>query len=148
MSGTFPIHSLEAQTGVSARTLRHWIREGALPKPLGRGRGARYDERHLVVARVIQHLRTQHVSLRAIRTRVGSLSREELVALLPPAPRPTSPDGVPLPPPPPTYPFTMWELVHLMDGLFLLVNPDKGLILRRVVDDIHRYYGLPSRPSR
>ena len=49
--GSYSIQQLQAETGVSARNLRYWIRLKLVPKPLGRGRGARYDDRHLVRVR-------------------------------------------------------------------------------------------------
>lgn len=145
--GTYTGQELQVRCGVSARTLRHWIRQKVVPKPIGRGRGARYDEGHLIRARIVQHLRNQRVSLHAIRSRIESLSEDQLLALLPPEPRATTPEGLPMPPPPPTYPFQTWEMVHLMDGLFLMVNPTKGEVVRRIADEVHRYYGSsPARP--
>lgn len=142
--GTFTMQSLEQQTGVSARTLRHWIRQKVMPKPIGRGRGARYDDRHVVRARAVQHLRTSgRLSLAAIRSRISPLSDEQVLALIPPLPRPTTPDGVPVPPPAPTYPAQTWEVVVLMDGLLLMVNPSQGAVLRRIADEIYRYYAAP-----
>jgi hypothetical protein len=62
-------------------------------------------------------------------------------AWTPPA-RPISQDGVPAPPPPTTYPFAMWELVGLADGLFLMLDPRKGPALRRIADEIYKHYSL------
>ena len=140
---TFTIRGLEAESGVQARTLRHWIRQKLLPKPLGRGRAARYDSRHLLRARAVQHLRTFDQSLSAIRGRIGSLSEQELLALVPPRPRPTTAEGLPTPPPAPTYPAVTWEVIALMDGLVLMVHSGKGPALRRIADEIYRYYGAP-----
>jgi DNA-binding transcriptional MerR regulator len=134
----FTIQELTAKTGVPARTLRHWIREKLVPKPNGRGRGARYDERHLIRTRVVQHLRAT-MSLRAIRSQIAAVSDEELAKLVPPV-RAMTPEGLPAPPPAPTYPSTLWEVVHLMDGLVLMVNPTKPVV-RRIADEIYRYYG-------
>jgi hypothetical protein len=102
----------------------------------------------MVRARVIQHLRNAKVPLRQIRARISSLNEEQLFGLLPPDPRPTTADGAPLPPPDPTYPFSSWEVIQLMDGLFLFVDPTKGAVLRRIADDIYRYYGTPQRRVR
>ncbi len=137
----YAIHEFQDAIGVSVRTLRHWIRRKLLPKPLGRGRAARYTESHLTRARVIRHLRTKGQSLETIRARIAPLTEEQLRALLPAAPRVLSPDGIPIPPAP-TYPSVSWEIVTLMDGLLLLVNPEKGAVLRRVADEIYRHYGL------
>ena len=67
-------------------------------------------------------------------------------ALVPASPAaPPSADGVRTPPPEPSYPAVRWEVVTLMDGLVLLVNPAGGQVLRRVAADIYRYYG--ARPT-
>jgi DNA-binding transcriptional MerR regulator len=147
-AGTYGIHVLAAESGIAARTLRDWIKQKVLPKPIGRGRGARYDDGYLLRARVIQHLRSGGVSLRDIRSRLAALSEEQLQALVPPAPRPKTAEGVPVPPPEPTYPSMMWEAVQLMDGMLLLVNPGRGPVLRRIADDIYRHYAIPVAPAK
>ena len=139
---SFEIQQLLDQTGVSVRMLRYWIRLKLVPKPIGKGRGARYDDRHLTRVRVVQHLRHSNLTTRAIRSRIGSRSDEELLAMLPAATRAVTADGMPAPPTAPTYPSAMWEVVVLMDGLLLMVNPQKGELLRRVADDIYRHYGM------
>jgi len=142
MRGTYSMQSLQAASEVSARTLRHWIRRGLLPRPLGRGRGARYDENHLMRARVVRQLRTERLSLRAVQRRMSGLSEAELRAVLPaPSPQLTV-EGLPEPPTAPTYPSVTWETVSLMDGLVLMVNTSRGALLRRVADDIYRHYGI------
>jgi hypothetical protein len=50
-------------------------------------------------------------------------------------------DGVPAPPPAPMYPSVAWQVVTLMDGLVLMVNPNKGALLERIADEIYRLYG-------
>jgi DNA-binding transcriptional MerR regulator len=144
----FTMQELVAQSGVSVRLLRHWIRQKLVPRPIGRGRGARYDERHLIRARAVQHLRKSRVSIARIRVQLGSRTDEEVAALLPPQPRATTSEGLPPPPPAPTYPSSMWEMVPLMDGMVLMVNPARGQLLRRIADEIFRYYGTPQAASR
>ncbi len=140
-NGTYTIQALLAELGISARTWRHWIRQKLVPRPIGRGRGARYDSRHLTRGRAVLALKRRGTSLQRIRGRLASLSEPEVAALVPPQPRPTTPEGLPLPPPPPTYPYVTWEIVHLMDGLALMVNPNRGELVRRIADDIFRHYG-------
>ena len=118
--------------------MRHWVRKRVLPKPIGKGRGARYTEAHVPRTKVTRQLRSQGTSLPAIRARLESLTEDQLRALLPPA---ASADGVPAPPPPPAYPAESWDVVALMDGLVLLVNPKRGAALRRIAADIYKYYG-------
>lgn len=143
---TYGMPELQNLAGVSARTLRHWIRQKLLPKPLGRGRGARYTDGHVLRAKVIGHLRRQGAPLGTIRAQTERLSEEQLIALLPRARPSLTPEGTPEPPPPPSYPSVTWEVVALMDGLVLLVNSTKAPGLRRVADDIYRHYaGTVSR---
>jgi hypothetical protein len=78
-----------------------------------------------------------------IRARLGGLDAQALLALVPAAPRVVSADGVPAPPPAPSYPRTRWEVVTLLDGLVLMVNPERGPALQRIADDIFRHYGAP-----
>jgi DNA-binding transcriptional MerR regulator len=143
---TYNIRELQGMTGVQPRTVRHWIRQKLIPKPLGTGRGARYTDAHVLRARVIQQLRAKRHSLRTIRARLGQLSPEQMEAMLPrPRDERLTPEGIPAPPPPPTYPASSWELVPLMDGLFLMVSTGKAPGLRRVANEIYRYYGgLPA----
>jgi DNA-binding transcriptional MerR regulator len=127
------------------RTLRDWVHRKVLPRPVGRGRAARYTAQHLLQARATQHLRSSGAGLREIRNRLTALNEQELQALIPP-PRPKTADGRPASPPEPTYPSMMWEVVQLMDGMVLMLNPDRGPVLRRIADDIYRHYGLPLQP--
>ena len=140
MTTTFTMPQLEQLTGVQARTLRHWIRKRLMPKPLGRGRGARYTQDHVLRAGAIRHLRSERASLNAIRNTLSQLNDEQIAALQPRANAPAA-DMIPEPPPEPSYPFQTWEVVTLMDGLVLLVSSGKGPALRRVANEIHRYYG-------
>lgn len=140
---TYTMDGLAAASGVPARTLRQWIRMRLLPKPAGRGRAARYGDEHLLRARAVRHLRRAKVSVPKIRARLGGLDEGALRALVPPPPRVMSVDGVPPPPPAPSYPRTSWELVTLLDGLVLMVNPQRGPALQRIADDIFRHYGPP-----
>jgi DNA-binding transcriptional MerR regulator len=145
-SKTYAMHELQGLAGVQPRTLRYWMKLKVLAKPVGRGRGARYTDGHVLRARVIRQLRTQGLSLRAIRARIDALNEEQLTALLPKLrPNAVTGEGIPSPPPAPSYPFVSWEVVTLIDGLVLLVNTSKGPGLRRVVDDIYRHYAGPGR---
>lgn len=142
------MQSLQAATEVSARTLRHWIRRGVLPRPLGRGRGARYGEDHLLRARVARQLRAQRLSLRAIQRRMSGLSEADLRALLPPPVLKQTAEGLPAPPPAPSYPAVLWETVVLMDGLVLMVSTSRGALLRRIANDIYQHYRLDAAVTK
>lgn len=65
------IHQLEAASGVPARRIRHFVAEGLLSPPLGKGRAAHYTARHLDRLRQIQALRDVNLGLDEIKRRLG-----------------------------------------------------------------------------
>lgn len=72
MSDTTPpneytLSALEEASGVSARTIRYYISQGLVPAPLTVGRNASYGEVHLTTLRRIAALKSQGLSLEAIR---------------------------------------------------------------------------------
>lgn len=71
------IHQLETASGVPARRIRHFIAEGLLPPPLGKGRAAHYSRQHLEALRRIQALREANLGLEEIRRRVGGFDAAE-----------------------------------------------------------------------
>jgi DNA-binding transcriptional MerR regulator len=147
------MQQLEQLTGVQARTLRHWIRRKLMPKPLGRGRAARYTQEHVLRAGVIRQMRSQRASLRAIFGKLSQMTEEQMVAMQPqlgPAAAnsvPVATDSVPAPPPAPSYPFQTWEIITLLDGVVLLVNSGGRPASRRIADEIYRYYGGVTRAT-
>jgi DNA-binding transcriptional MerR regulator len=140
---TLSMQELSAQSGVTARTLRHWIHEGVLPQPMGRGRAARYGTHHVLRAQATQALRRAGNSLSAARRKLAAMSPEELGAYAPKPVRVTDAHGVPAAPPAPSYPCDHWEIVQLMDGMVLMVNPRRGPALQRIADAIYRHYAIP-----
>ncbi|MBX6342145.1 MAG: MerR family transcriptional regulator [Thermomicrobiaceae bacterium] len=69
------IHQLAERAGVPRRRIRHYIAEGLLPPPSGRGRAAHYREEHLRRLRQIEALRAVNLGLEEIRRRLGEPSR-------------------------------------------------------------------------
>jgi DNA-binding transcriptional MerR regulator len=65
------IHQLADISGVPVRRIRHYVAEGLLAPPHGRGRAAHYDRVHLDRVRQIQALRDANVGLDQIRRRLG-----------------------------------------------------------------------------
>ncbi|MGA7672107.1 MAG: helix-turn-helix domain-containing protein [Nitrolancea sp.] len=65
------IHQLSEYSGVPVRRIRHFVAEGLLAPPHGRGRAAHYDRTHLDRVRQIQALRDTNVGLDQIRKRLG-----------------------------------------------------------------------------
>lgn len=73
---------LEAQTGLTARTIRFYITEGLLPPAYGRGPSATYDETHLLRLRAIQELKAKHLQLQEIKAHLADLGDDELATLV------------------------------------------------------------------
>lgn len=65
------IHQLADYSGVPVRRIRHFVAEGLLAPPHGKGRAAHYDRFHLDRLRQIQTLRDSNVGLDQIRRRLG-----------------------------------------------------------------------------
>lgn len=60
--------------GVTPRTVYYYIHQGLLPHPVARGRGTRYEQRHLKRLQLIRLLQTEGNSLAEIRRRLAALS--------------------------------------------------------------------------
>jgi DNA-binding transcriptional MerR regulator len=139
---TYSLEQLATISGTPIQTLRHWIHRNLIGKPIGKARATRYLQSHLLRVQAIARLRQSRVSLHDIRGQIAGLSDEQLKAIAQSGARTGSADGVPAPPPEPTYPSKTWEIVNLMDGLFLTVDPNKGPVLRRIADEIYRHYSV------
>jgi DNA-binding transcriptional MerR regulator len=143
---TYTSKELETASGVPVRTLHDWVAKKVLPKPRGSGRGARYLARHLIAARVVRHLREQGRSLPEIRAQIGGLAEQSLLDLLPQAAGALAAEGAPNTSAASdavaetAYPAKTLEVVELMDGLTLMVQLDRGWMVRRVAEDIYRQF--------
>ena len=68
---SFTIRELVDKSGVTKRRCRYLIQEGLLPKPDRGGRGALYNDGHLVRLRQISKLQTAGLTLDQMRERLG-----------------------------------------------------------------------------
>ncbi len=85
----YAIADLASLSGVTPRTIRYYVSVGLIPAPEQAGRAARYDEDHLRRIRLIRRLQEQHLPLAEIRSRLASLSNDEVAeALATPDPEP------------------------------------------------------------
>jgi len=124
-----PRHSLEALatlTGLTPRTVRYYIQQGLVDRPLGEKRGAYYVARHLEQLLQVRRWIDAGLSLERIA---------ELTAGAPddPAPRAAKPGSV-----------EVWSRVTLADGLELHLEPGRAGLgaeqVRRLVRRITEAY--------
>ena len=76
------ISELAARAGVSVRTIRYYIDQGLLPSPQVRGRYSVYDEDYLDRLKLIRRLKEAYLPLNEIRSRLETLSHQEVRLLL------------------------------------------------------------------
>lgn len=104
----FAIDELATLAGVTPRTVRYYIAEGLVERPVGEKRGAHYLRRHLEQLLLIRRWTDAGLSLDRIR---------ELIAGAPedPAPRRTLPGSI-----------EVWSRVTVADGLEVHVEPGRA----------------------
>jgi DNA-binding transcriptional MerR regulator len=78
----YGMSDLEEQTGLNARTIRYYISQGLLPPAHGRGPGATYDLGHLLRLRAILLLKANYLPLEEIKSRLNSLTDDDIAAML------------------------------------------------------------------
>jgi DNA-binding transcriptional MerR regulator len=150
---TYSFKELVKATGVTAPSLRHWVRRGVVPGPVLKGANTRWDDAHYLRTLAAKRLSATGMHLDAMAQRLQSATVDELhdIAGLPrpvvPAP-PTPPK-----PPPPTVPEALapyraaaahgralWEVIALCDGVALHVRADADTEARRVVREIEKAF--------
>ncbi len=78
----YTMADLEAETGLSPRTIRFYITQGLLPAARGRGVGATYGPTHLLRLKAIGLLKKDNTPLEQIRQRLQDMRDSELAAML------------------------------------------------------------------
>jgi DNA-binding transcriptional MerR regulator len=79
----FKIDELAEATGLSRRTIHHYIAEGMIPRARGgAGPAAYYDEEHYLRLRLLTRLKGMGLSLSTIRDSLNDLSLEEMREVL------------------------------------------------------------------
>jgi hypothetical protein len=73
-SGTYTAESLAFRAGIPLRTVRFYVQERLLDPPLGRGRGAHFNDHHLAQLQQARTLQNAGFSLDAIRERRDDLA--------------------------------------------------------------------------
>jgi DNA-binding transcriptional MerR regulator len=79
-SARYTARDLAARAGVSERTVRFYVAEGLLPPPVGRGRGAHYEQAHLTRLRLIRALQKGGGALETVRDYLDELGEDEAKA--------------------------------------------------------------------
>lgn len=104
----FSIDGLSMLAGVTPRTVRYYIAEGLVDRPVGEKRGAHYVRRHLEQLLLIRRWADAGLSLERVR---------ELMAGAPedPAPRRTAPGSI-----------EVWSRVTVADGLEVHLEPGRA----------------------
>lgn len=107
-SDRFSIDELAKLTGVTARTVRYYIAEGLVDRPVGERRGAHYLRRHVEQLLLIRRWTDAGLSLERVR---------ELMAGAPedPAPRSAAPGSV-----------EVWSRVTVAHGLEVHIEPGRA----------------------
>jgi len=102
------IETLASLAGVTARTIRFYIAEGVLERPVGEKRGAYYLQRHLKQLLLIRRWSVAGLSLERIRELAQGAPED-------PPRRAAAPGSV-----------EVWSRMTLVDGLELHVEPSRA----------------------
>jgi DNA-binding transcriptional MerR regulator len=76
----FSLAELVESSGLSERTVRHYIAEGLVPPALGRGRSRYYTPEHLTRLELVARLRAEKLSFEEIRQRLAGTDVDEAPA--------------------------------------------------------------------
>lgn len=111
MEKRYSLDELCQLIGLSRRTVRYYIQEGLVERPLGQKRGAYYTDTHLKQLQQIQKWQSAGYSLDRIR---------ELMA------QDASPTHTLLSLQPKLGEISVWSHIHISQGIELHINPEKA----------------------
>lgn len=105
----FSLDEVCTLTNLPKRTIRYYIQQGLVDRPIGEKRGAHYSQKHLDQLLTIQ------------KWKDAGLSLERIKELL-------SDKGEPLPPARPrkSGSIEVWSHIHINDGIELNINPERA----------------------
>jgi len=104
----FSIDELSMLAGVTPRTVRYYIAEGLVERPVGEKRGAHYVRRHLEQLLLIRRWTDAGLSLERVRELLSGAPQD-------PAPRRAAPGSI-----------EVWSRVTVADGLEIHVEPGRA----------------------
>lgn len=145
---------LARAVGVSTGTIKHWIAEGLMDKPVFRARRTAYGREHLVRALAIKKLRERNLLLSEIKRKLAGIPLEELAKeVLPPEPPAGAAPGAGERTDTAERADTAeigraWRRVELMPGLELHVRADAGAVVHRMAAEIRDKYGCERAEGR
>lgn len=120
--GRYTAEDLAARVGLPVRTVRFYLRERLIDPPLGRGRGAHFDDRHVAQLQRVRGLRHIGLDLETIRTGgEGMALLKQWRATAEPAD-----DAEAAPAPEELDPATAIR-IPMADGVELLVDPERPM---------------------
>jgi DNA-binding transcriptional MerR regulator len=102
------IDELAGLTGLTARTVRYYIQQGLVSRPLGAKRGAYYERRHVEQLLLVRRWTEAGLSLERVRELAGGAPAD-------PPPRAVRAGSV-----------EVWSRVTLADGLEMQVEPGRA----------------------
>lgn len=109
MEPEFNINELCAMVDLTPRTVRFYIQEGLIPRPIGEKKGARYNKAHLDCLLAIKKWQVAGLSLERIRELLAKPDENDVPA------RPRWPGMV-----------EVWSHLHIADGVELHVEPGRA----------------------
>lgn len=122
----FSIDELSTLAGVTPRTVRYYIAEGLVDRPVGEKRGAHYVRRHLEQLLLIRRWTSAGLSLERVRELLSGAPED-------PVPRRPRPGSV-----------EVWSRVAVADGLEIHVEPGRADLtpeqVRRFVRGVSALY--------
>ncbi|MBT4080829.1 MAG: MerR family transcriptional regulator [Gammaproteobacteria bacterium] len=105
------LDELCALTQLNKRTVRFYIQQGLVDRPIGEKRGAYYSETHLEQLLTIQKWKEAGLSLERIKELLKFDQGEHVVPPL----RPKQPGSV-----------EVWSHIHIQDGLEINIQPERA----------------------
>lgn len=135
---TYTIRELAKATGLCVSTIHNYTHAGLLPPPRRRGPATAYTEEHMLRVRALRMLRMRGASIAWIRSRLPSMTLDEVRAMVDP-PKPAPPTSSE-PETAPGAEMERWERATLVPGLELMVRADAGPLVRRLAREIVANY--------
>jgi DNA-binding transcriptional MerR regulator len=123
-SGRYTAEDLAARVGLPVRTVRFYLREKLVDPPLGRGRGAHFDERHVAQLLRVRGLRHVGLDLETIRSGAEGMA---LLKRWEPALEPPQAEAGDPKIPSEDLDLTTAIRIPMAEGVELLVDPERPI---------------------